>query len=627
MLLPRPLKKLLAVFRGSVSPVMIFISITLGFWFGLVPGFAGFHVAVLVVVFLLNVHVGLFLLSAALGKGLCFAAAPVLYHIGMIVQENLSGVLSTLASVPIIGMTDFSRYSVAAALLVGPVIGAIAGLLMARSVISFRKALLRFEEGSEKFRKWYSNRWVRILDRLLIGKRTKDAKALFPAKTKIIRKAGVAIAVLILGGAAVAMYVVKDGMAKDYAVRTMTKANGAEVNLENLDLSLLGGDVSVAGIQVTDPNKPQYNQVAIDKIAADASVYDLLLGRLIMENVEISNVRFDQKRAAPGEVVVAAPPQPEPFDPCDYTVTSEDIAKLEKYFKDAKALKEKLQKARKWLPKSQADPNAEPEVEAEQVPHKYLDYLVARAPAQASPRMLAKRILIEKVVIPSNLFGNSDVVIQNISDSAKTASLPVTFAMKSHDTGAAITIKFDYSTDDPTPKVTGDFNDLDLSKLQSSLSGSSGLMFESGAASGAFNGLVTNKEIDLTIDLAVRNMKAKAQGKDLLGLDPEIASEALSALDNLSTKIRVVGPITEPRLVFDVKGLQDIFKNAAIEAGKKRLQQEVDKQKEKLGEEIDKQIEKGLGDKAPDEIKDALKGSKDLLDGLGGLLGGKKKDQ
>jgi uncharacterized protein (TIGR03546 family) len=618
---------MLAVFRGSVSPVMIFISITLGFWFGLIPDFAGIHVAVLVLVFLLNVHLGLFLLSAGLGKALCFAAAPVLYHIGMAVQDNLSGVLNVLASVPIIGLTDFSRYSVAGALVVGPIIGAVAGLLMARSVIGFRRALLKFEEGSEKFKKWYSNRWVRILDRVLVGKRTKDAKALFSAKTKIIRKAGVAIAVVILGGSAAAMYVVKDGMVKDYAVRAMTKANGAEVNLESIDLSLLGGRVGAAGIQVTDANKPENNQVAIDKIAADASVYDLLLGRLILENVEVSNVRFDQKRAKPGEVVVAPVEEPEPFDPCEYTTTPADIAKLEKYFKDAKALKEKLQKARKWLPKSKADPNAEPEAQVEEVPHKYLDYLLARAPVEASPRVMAKRILVEKVLIPSNLFGNSDVLIQNVSDSARTAKLPVTFAMNSHDTGGAVNINFDYSTGKSTPEVTGDFNDLDLSKLQSSLSSDSGLMFESGAASGKFSGIVTDRSIDLTIDLAVKNMKARAQGDDFLGLDPKIASEALAVLDNLSTKIRVVGPITEPRLVFDVKGLQDAFKNAAVEAGKKRLQEEVDKQKDKLGEEIDEQIEKNLGDKAPDEIKDALKDSKGLLDGVGGLLGGKKKDE
>jgi len=623
MILPRPIRKILAIFRGSVSPVMIFISITLGFWFGLIPDFAGIHVAVLVLVFLLNVHLGLFLLSAGLGKALCFAAAPVLYHIGMAVQGNLSGVLNALASVPIIGLTDFTRYSVAGALVVGPIIGAVAGLLMARSVIGFRRALLKFEEGSEKFKKWYSNRWVRILDRVLVGKRTKDTKALFSAKTKIIRKAGVAIAVLILGGSAVAMHIVKDNMVKDYAVRVMTKANGAEVNLESIDLSLLGGRVGAAGIQVTDANKPENNQVAIDKIAADASVYDLFLGKLILENVEVSNVRFDQKRAKPGEVVAVPVAEPEPFDPCEYTVTPEDIAKLDKYFKDAKALKEKLQKARKWLPKSEKDPNAAPEVAAEEVPHKYLDYLLARAPVEALPRMMAKRILLDKIQIPWNLFGNSDVLIQNISDSMRTAKLPVTFAMNSHDTGAALSLKFDYASGDPTPVVTGDFNDFDLSKLQSSLSSDSGLMFESGVASGKFNGIVTNQSIDLTIDLAVKNMKARAQGEDYLGMDPKIVSEALSVLNNISTRIRVVGPIAEPRLVFDIKGLQDELKKAALEAARKKVEEEIDKGKEKLDEEIDKQIEKNLGDKAPDEIKDVLKKSKGLLDGL---LGGKKKD-
>jgi hypothetical protein len=315
--------------------------------------------------------------------------------------------------------------------------------------------------------------------------------------------------------------------------------------------------------------------------------------------------------------------EPEPFDPCEYTVTPEDIAKLDKYFKDAKALKEKLQKARKWLPKSEKDPNAAPEVAAEEVPHKYLDYLLARAPVEALPRMMAKRILLDKIQIPWNLFGNSDVLIQNISDSMRTAKLPVTFAMNSHDTGAAVNLKFDYSSGDPTPALTGDFNDFDLSKLQSSLSSDSGLMFESGIASGKFHGIVTNQLIDLTIDLDVKNMKARAQGDDYLGMDPKIVSEALSVLNNISTTIRVVGPITEPRLVFDVKGLQDELKKAAVEAAKKKVDEEIDKGKKKLDEEIDKQIEENLGDKAPDGIKDVLKKSKGLLDGL---LGGKKKD-
>ena len=612
MLLPRTIRKLLAVFRGSVSPVLIFVSITLGFWFGLIPGWSGFHTVIVALVFVLNVHLGLFLLSAAIAKGLCFAAAPVLYHIGQGVHDYLPGLLSFLASIPIVGMTDFSRYSVAGAFVAGPILGAVAGLLMARSVIGFRRMLLKFEEGSEKFRKWYSKSWVRILDRLLIGKRTKDAKALFTAKTKIFRKAGVVIAVLIIVISAGALTLAKNTVVKNYFASTMTRANGAEVNLESLDLSALAGSVSATGIQVTDAQKLENNQVAIGKIAADANLYNLFLGKLIMENVEISDVQFDQPRATPGKPAeTAAPKEPEPFDPCDFKVDVNDIEKLETYFKNAKELKEKLQKIRKWLPKGED----KTDTETEQTPQKYLDYLLARASVSPSPRLLAQKVRLDKVQIPSEFFGNSELLMTNISDAPQTAKLPVTLGMKSYDTGATADVTVDYTSGEPAPKVSGTFGGFDMSKMQPGLSQESGLLFEKGTASGKFDGTVTDQMIDLTINVSLQNLQARAQGKGILGLDAKTASEALEVLKNINTTLRIVGPTTEPRLVFDVKGLQEEFKNALVEAGK-----------QKVAEEIDKQIDKQLGDKVPSEVKDILKDKK-LLDGLGGLLGGKKDDK
>jgi hypothetical protein len=101
----------------------------------------------------------------------------------------------------------------------------------------------------------------------------------------------------------------------------------------------------------------------------------------------------------------------------------------------------------------------------------------------------------------------------------------------------------------------------------------------------------------------------------------EATSEALKALQNLKTTIQIVGPVTEPRLVFDVKGLTEEFKQALIKAGKEKLANEIDKQ---LGEQIDKQ----LGDEVPDEVKDVLKKPDEILKkGLGGLLGGDKKEE
>ena len=608
--IPKPIRKYLAIFRGGVSPVIIFLSVMLGFTFGLIPAWSGIHVIAIALIFILNIHIGIFLISAGLGKAVCFGAAPALYHIGVVVENYLPPLLKLLAAIPIIGITDFGRYAVTGAVVSGPIVGAIGGLLLARSVIGFRRKLLKLEEGSEAFKKWYSNRWVRILDRILIGKRTKDAKALFSAKAKILRKAGVAIAVVLLAACTIMALFLKDTKVRDYAIAGLTKANGAEVNFETLKVSALTGDASASGIQVTDAQNPQNNQVAIDKIAADASVYNLLLGKVVVDQMLVSNVQFNQRRETPGKVVEPPAEQPEVFDPCDFKVTVSDISELKKYLENAKAVTEWLQKVRKWLPKSEE----QAATAKEQPVIKYLDYLLARSDAPPSPRFVAKNVLLEKVEIPSVVFGKSTITLQNVNDAPRSAALPIELDIKSNDTPMHANVTFDYSTPGKTPQVTGAFSGLDLSKLQSSLGSGAGLTFESGVASGQFNGQITADFVDLTVEVNIQNMQATAQGDGILGLGGRTTSEAFKVLKDLKTTIRVIGPVSEPRLVFDVKGLQSSIKEALVKAGQERLSAEIDKQ---LGDK--------LGDKVPEEVKDVLK--KDLLEGLGGLLGGKKQEK
>jgi len=610
MIVPRFIKKLLAVFRGSVAPPLILLSVLIGFWFGLMPGFSGLHTVLLIVALVLNVHLALFLLSLGIGKAVSLAAAPVLYHVGGWVQEYLGGLLDALSSIPIIGMTDFGRYALAGALVVGPIVGAIGGLVLAFSVINFRKMMLKLDGKSEKFHTYYSRTWVRILDRLVIGKRAKDVKSMF-AKTKYVRKAGLVLAVVVVGGFFAVTHFLQDTTVKNYATETLTRANGAEVDLADLGISILGGNVSAAGLEVTDAAKPELNQVQVEKVSADASVYDLFLGRLVMESVEVTGVQFAQARETPGKVVEAPVEEPEPFDPCDYEAGAEDIAKLEKYVKDAKKIKEQLQKLRKWLPSGDEDGA----VAAEEIPHKYLEYLKVRAAKQPSPKVVAKHVLADKVDVPSELFGNSQITMTNLSDAPKAWGEPVTLGLKSNDTPAVMQVTMDYSGGG-APTVSGTFAGFDLSKVQSGLGKDAGISFQSGAASGTFTGQLTKELIDLTIEVNLKDLQAKGEGDGVLGLGAKQTSEVMEVLKELGTTIRVVGPITEPRLVFDTKGLTEEFKQALVAAGKERVMNE-----------IDEKLEKELGDKVPDELKDAIKEpGKDLIQGLGGLLGGKKKD-
>jgi uncharacterized protein (TIGR03546 family) len=607
MLLPGFVRKLSAVFRGNVAPPLIFLSVLAGFWMGMMPGWSGLHTALVVIVLVVNLNLGLFLLSLGVAKALSLAGAPVLYHVGVWVHGHIPGLLSGLSSIPVIGLTDFGRFAVAGGLVVGPIVGAIAGIAMAMVVIGFRKMMFKVDEKSETFRKWYSKWWVRVIDWLIVGKRTKDVKSMF-AKAKYVRKVGVAVALVLVAGFLVAAHYLSNSTIKSYTAGMLTKANKAEVDVNDLGLSILGGSAHVGGLQFTDPNRPQQNQLAIGKIEAAASIRDLLLGKVLMEKVAVTEVRFNQPRQTPGTVLPAPPAESKPFDPCDYGLSVEGLTKLEKYVKDFKKIKEQLGKLRDWLP----DAN-KPAVEPEKAPQKYLEYLQARAQALPAWRVLAKQVLADKVILPSDLFKNSRITLANVSDAPRAAGLPITLDVNSYDTGAKMNLTVDYSKGAGAPGISGTFKGFDLSKMQSLLSPEAGIAFQSGKASGTFTGQLTKERVDLVLDVNLADLKATGTGNGVLGLGAEQTSQVMDALKNLHTTIRVVGSVTDPHLVFDTKGLTAEFKQALVNAGKERL-----------AGEVNKQLEKQLGDKVSPELKESLKKpAQGLLD----VLGGKKKQE
>jgi uncharacterized protein (TIGR03546 family) len=610
MLLPGFVRKLSGVFRGNVAPPLIVLTVLLGFWFGLTPGFSGLHIAIIALVLVINVHLALFLLSAAVGKAVCLAAAPLLYHVGIWVQGSLGGLLAFLASIPIVGLTDFSRFATAGAVVLGPVIGLFAGLGMAFLVIRFRRIMMTVDEKSEKFRKWYSNPAIRFFDWLIIGKRTKDVKSMFK-KAVYIRKVGVALAVVLVGAFLLGVHFLQGSALKNYATSTLGRVNGAEVDLAQLNVSVLGGSVSAEGFEMTDAEKPQQDQLVIEKAATSASVYDLLLGRVYMNKVELTGMKFGQARQTPGEVFPKAPEPP--ADQNGYSVDIKDLQTLDKYVKNGQQVKEWLQKLSNWLPKSKKEA---PAPAAQEQPTKYLEYLKAKAVTSPTPKVWAKEVLADKVAIPSSLFGNSEVQLLNLSDVPRAVSEPITLQLKSHDTQAMLKATMDYSKSGP-PVVSGTFEGFDLSKIQSLLGDQAGITFQSGIASGTFTGQLTSDKVDLAINLSLKDLQAKGQGKGVLGLGGDQTTEIMQTLNELGTTIRVVGPTTQPRLVFDAKGLTDQFKNALAKAGKDRALKEVDSA-----------LQKQLGNKVPTEVTNTIqKPAKDIVEGLGGLLGGKKEEQ
>ena len=612
MLLPKSIRKFLEIFRGQVSVAFILLSVALGFWFGLTPGWYGIHVGILIVALVVNINLGTFLMFAGLGKALCFAAAPALYHAGLWAQSNLGGVLDTLASFPVIGITDFNRCAVAGATILGPVLGMAAGIAMAGVALGFRRTWLKLEENSERFKSWQEKTWVRWMDWFLLGKRAASAKSTLEKRGRIIRVAGVVVAGLVLLVSAVGVQFVKGERLRGVVAEQMTKANGAEVGLVEFDLTPMSGRVNASGIQITDPAKPERNRIRIDELTADAGLYNLSCGRIVVDNVVLTGVAFDEARETAGAVIGDRVPVEDeadkPFDPGDFGLGIPDLARLEEYFKKGEDIKEKLAEIAEWLPEKKPEPPpATP-------PQSYLEYLTARGPVTPTPMVLVRRAVLDDVELEAEEFGRSTITCTNLSDAPRAAGLPVIVQIDSQERPTKLKITCHYDRPEAGATIEGTIDDIDLKDFQNQLNPNNPVRFEEGTANAVVSGRATREEVDLRLDVQTAAMKASTSGEGFFGLDPRVANEALNALPDLKTTLRLVGPTHDPRLAFDVDGLTESLKTGLADAGKKELMN---------------QLDKALGDKLPegtpkvDDIgDDPLKAGRDAVEGL---FGGKKE--
>jgi len=609
-MLLKKIRKLTALLRGQVSPVMAGIGVCLGFWFGLMPGFSGLHVAVLVLMLLLNAPIGLFILFMGIGKATCLASARPLYELGATLQEHAAFLITLTSKIPISGASDFSVAARDGAMVAGPVVGLVLGLIVGAIILGFRKTWLKLESNSDKFNAWQEKGWVKFMDRIVVGKRAKSAKATFETKTKYVRKGGaILVAILVVGGLALSFFA--KSAIKNKTAEALSKNNGATVDIGSLTLSPLTGNFAVTSLAVTDNDDVKKNKFQAGEISAKASVYNLSLGKLVLDQVKVSAVQFDQLRDTPGELIIAETPEPnaagEPgiFSPGDYQVDANSLNKLETYFENAKKIKAWIDKIRPYLPKPGDD--APKPLEA---PLEYLAYLKARLNEVPITRFLAKEVLLDKVNL-DGVFGMSNIQVKNLNDAPMASKLPVSVDILSDD-GAALNVAMHF--DDPTQpgRLTGSFKGIDLSKLQSGLNKGNSLSFKSGQASGQILGYVNSQIIDLTLKTQVSNLKAAA-GKGLFGLDAKTTNDIFETIDSLDLTLKIVGPITAPRLSFDTKELRKTLEGKLKDVGKKKAE-----------EELNKVIEKNLGDNVPEELKDVVNPDS-IKKGLEGLFGGKKK--
>lgn len=99
-----------------------------------------------------------------------------------------------------------------------------------------------------------------------------------------------------------------DPIVKWVAEAEMGKMHGAEVNIGSVSHSIFPLSVQINDIEVTDARRPKLNQVQVQSISADVAFIPLLSSKVIVDELVIVGMEFNQARAVEGTVF--RPPGP-----------------------------------------------------------------------------------------------------------------------------------------------------------------------------------------------------------------------------------------------------------------------------------------------------------------------------
>jgi len=625
-------RKLGRTIRGGASPGQIFLGCLLGVWIGMTPGFNLTLLTGVILLVLLNANTGIAALGFLVGKVLCLALAPVTYQIGYAVIHGAEGLFRSLAGIPVVALLDLHVYCLVGGLPVALVVGCVMGWALARMVLAARLALVKVHGRSEAVQKLGSNVVVRLLLRIAFGKQKTSLAESLESRPPLLRKGGliatIVVVVVLLG----VELLLADMLFAKLIERKLGRAAGAEVNTASAHLSLLGGSVEIAGLQVTDRDKPTHNALQISRLAGGLSISDLLTKRFVIDEMTVEGLKRDVPRTSAGEVYPAAEASPRKRPPQQTVGRGEAGEDWSHYFEETDKYREYLRKIRQYLAKRRAEKARKEEGKAPPAGaaegRGYLSLSAANVLTRV-PSWTIRKLSARDIPVPESTL-TMDLLCRELSGQPELNDQPMTIEAGGPEL-LAVKLTFHFGRPEqkhglrlviPNVKITDKFP----------------VAVRDGTVTFQAEGTFTDSALDMPFTIALKGSQTQPQvGKGLFGLDPETSAEILKSLEAVNLYGAVQGDLESPRLTFDTKrtldeiaaslkkgGLEKLAGLARRQA-QKQIEKQVDKHVRKALDKTAARLEEKTGIRLPKTLKgDALKkllkpGKKDAKDGKGSV--------
>ncbi len=119
---------------------------------------------------------------------------------------------------------------------------------------------------------------------------------------RFIRWQGMVAFIVLSALVAALLYFFAESLVKNAIVSSAESAFGAEVNVAEVKLAYSPLQVSVLGLQVTDKETPTQNLFSFERATAGVDVWQYLFGKIIIEELEVSQLAFSSVRSQAGKV-------------------------------------------------------------------------------------------------------------------------------------------------------------------------------------------------------------------------------------------------------------------------------------------------------------------------------------
>ena len=342
---------------GTATPFQVLFACILGSLLGFLPVTNGGTVtAIGLMVLLLVLNANLFLagLVAAGTKLLSIATAPIAFELGRLLIDGPTRPLAgVLANGPVTAWLGFDHYLSTGGMLLGLGVGIVLGLVISKLVVRLRQSLAGLEEGSDAFRAVMARRSVRWAAWIFFGGIPKGGfTAMAERRGSPIRISGTVISGVLLILLIVTGWILSNGAARQILASSLTRANGATVDVEAVRISWWEGRVEVVGLAVSDRESLDRDLVRASRLAASLDLGAVLRKRLAVDLVAVSDALLDAPRKIPGTIDerdTSAPPLESGSDEESdaEASTPPPDGNLEDYLQTAREWKDRLDQIRR----------------------------------------------------------------------------------------------------------------------------------------------------------------------------------------------------------------------------------------------------------------------------------------